>query len=181
MPRRIDKAIARSRDIHDKSLSSNKRECSYARRRRVHARAVNVRNDNHHKASTAMVKSAGRVVQEILNVAEMLRNRCLSRATADASMSGFMTKLKYKRLWYGAEYVSADRWYPSSKLCFGCGWKSKSLILSERQWQRGGCGAVNDRDLNAANNLANWTDLSFPVTVRGDRVRPAMPAVVSEA
>ena len=32
-------------------------------------------------------------------------------------MSGFLTKLEYKCLWYGAEYVKADRWHPSSKLC----------------------------------------------------------------
>ena len=31
---------------------SNHRERLYARRRNLHARVVNVRNDNHHKATT---------------------------------------------------------------------------------------------------------------------------------
>ena len=65
-----------------------------------------------HKATTAIAKSAGRVVLGTLNVAGMMRNRRLSRALADAGMSGFLAKLEYKCAWYGAEYVKADRWFP---------------------------------------------------------------------
>ena len=36
---------------------------------------VNVRSDHHHKATTAIAKSAGRVVVETLNVAGMMLNR----------------------------------------------------------------------------------------------------------
>ena len=179
--RRVDKAIARSRNVHGKSNHSNRREQLYARRRRIHARVVDVRNDNHHKATTAIAKSAGRVVVETLNVAGMMRNRRLARAIADAGMSGFLTKLEYKCVWYGSEFAKADRWYASSKLCSHCGWKNDDLALSDREWWCGGCGVLNDRDVNAARNLERWPGLSFPVTGRGDRVRPAMPAVVSEA
>ena len=171
--RGLDKAIARSRNVHGKSNHSNRRERLYARRRRVHARVVNVRNDNHHKATTAIAKSASRVVVETLNVSGMLRNRRLARAIADAGIAGFLTKLEYKCAWYGAEYVKADRWFASSKLCAHCGWKNDDLTLSDREWWCGGCGALNDRDVNAANNLANWPGSSFPVSGRGDRVRPA--------
>ena len=111
----------------------------------------------------------------------MMRNRRLARAIADAGMSGFLTKLEYKCVWYGAEYLKADRWYPSSKLCSHCGWKNDDLTLSDREWWCGGCGVLNERDYNAAVNLSNWPGLSFPVSGRGDRVRPATPAVVGEA
>ncbi len=67
--RHLDKAIARSRSVHGKTQHSNRRGRLYAKRRKVHARVVNVRNDNHHKATTAIAKSAGRVVVEALNVA----------------------------------------------------------------------------------------------------------------
>ena len=148
----------RSRNVHGRSSHSNRRERLYARRRRLHARVVNVRNDNHHKATTAISKSCGRVVVETLNVSGMMRNRKLARAIADAGMSGFL-----------------------SKLCAHCGWKNDDLHLGDRQWWCGGCGAFNERDHNAAVNLSNWQGLSFPVSGRGDRVSPATPAVVGEA
>ena len=179
--RRVDKAIARSRKVHVRSSHSNRRERLYTRRRRIHARVVNVRSDHHHKATTAIAKSAGRVVVETLNVSGMMHNRRLSKAIADAGMSGFLSKLAYKCLWYGAEFVKTDRWFASSKLCSHCGWKKDDLALSDREWWCCGCGALNDRDFNAAMNLERWPGLSFPVTGRGDCVSPAMPAVVGEA
>ena len=81
-----------------------------------------------------------------------------------------LTKLEYKCGWYGAEYLKADQWYPSSKLCSHCGWKHNDLGLGERQWWCGGCGALNERDYNAAVNLSNWPGLSFPVTGRAETV-----------
>ena len=109
---------------NSQSNHSNRREQRYHQRRKVHARVVNVRNDNHHKATTAIAKSAGQVVVETLNVAGMMLNRRLARALADAGMAGFLSKLEYKCAWYGAEYVKADRWYASSKLCAHCGRKN---------------------------------------------------------
>ena len=179
--RRLDKAIARSRSVHGGNNHSHRRERLYARRRGLHARVVNVRNDNHHKATTAIAKSGGRVVVETLNVAGMVKNRRLARAIADAGMSGFLTKLEYKCAWYGAEYMKADPWFASSRLCSSCGWKKEDLTLSDCEWWCSGRGVLNDRDANAAVNLATWPGLSFPVTGRGDRVRPATPAVACEA
>ena len=140
-----------------------------------------MRNDHHHKATTAIAKSSGRVVVEDLNVAGMMRNRRLSRAIADAGMSGFLDKLACKCLWYGAEYVKADRWFPSSRRCAHCGWHNGGLELADRRWYCGGCGALNERDLNAAVTLSQWPGSSFPVSGCGDRVSPAAPAVVGEA
>ena len=179
--RQVDQAIARSRKVHGRSNHSNRRERLYAKRRKVHARIVQVRNDNHHKATTTIAKCAGRVVVETLNVSGMLRNRRLARAIADAGMSGFLAQLEYKCAWYGAEFVKADRWFPSSKLCSHCGWHNGDLSLSDRRWWCVGCGALNERDANAALNLETWPSLSFSVSGRGGRVSPAMPAVASEA
>ena len=151
--RRVDKSIARSRNVHGRTRHSNRRERLYARRRRLHARVANVRSDTHHKATTMIAKSAGRVVIEDLNVSGMMKNRRLARALADAGMAGFLGKLVYKCLWYGAEVVEVSRWFPSSRLCSGCGYKNDDLTLSDRHWNCPGCGALNERDLNAALNL----------------------------
>ena len=179
--RRVDKAIARGLRVHSKSGHSNRRERLYARRRRLHARVVNVRSGHHHKATTAIAKSAGRVVVETLNVAGMMMNRRLARAIADAGMSGFLTKLEYKCAWYGAEFSKADRWFASSKLCSHCNWRNDDLALSDREWWCGGCGVLNERDANAAKNLEQWPGLSFPASGRGGRVRPATLAVACES
>ena len=50
----------------------------------------------------------------------------------------------------------ADRFYPSSKTCSGCGGLRNDLDLSTRTYSCGTCGLVLDRDLNAAINLARW-------------------------
>ena len=104
----MDKAIARSSNNHGKRNHSNRRELLYEKRRKVHARIVQVRNDNHHKATTAIAKCSGRVGVETLNLSGMLRNRRLARSIVDAGMSGFLAKLEYKRAWYGAEFVKAE-------------------------------------------------------------------------
>jgi putative transposase len=51
--------------------------------------------------------------------------------------------------------LTADRWYPSSKLCPACGAIHGGLTLADRVVTCG-CGHVADRDLNAAVNLARW-------------------------
>ena len=179
--RRLDKAIARSRKVQGRGNHSTRRERLYVQRRRLHARIANVRNDNHHKATAAIAKTVGRVVVETLNVTGMVRNRRMARAIADAGMAGFLAKLEYKCAWYGAEFVKADPWFASSKLCAHCGWHNSDLDLATASGGVGGCGAFNQHDHNAAANLSNWPGLSFPVSGRGDRVSPATPAVVGEA
>ena len=52
--------------------------------------------------------------------------------------------------------------------------------LSDRRWVCPNCGAENERDLNAAINLER-AGLELPGAGRGDRVRPATPAMAVEA
>ena len=42
---------------------------------------------------------------------------------------------------------------PIIEVMLRCGYKNGDLTLSERHWSCPGCGALNDRDLNAALNL----------------------------
>lgn len=61
------------------------------------------------------------MVVEDLNAAGMLTNRRLARALTDAAFGELRRRLGYTTAWYGTELVVADRWYPSSKTCSGCG------------------------------------------------------------
>ena len=161
-PRALAKA-QRSLRVRQKSVSrkvkgSINRRKAVARVARVHRRVANIRKDAIHKMTTAITKLASVIVVEDLNVSGMLKNHCLARALSDASLSEIHRQLAYKSKWNGAEFIKADRFYPSSKRCSGCGEKKEDLSLSERTYccKNPVCGLVIDRDLNAAINLKMW-------------------------
>ena len=143
-----------------------------ARLGRAHARVAHLRRDGLHKLTTRLAREHGTVVVEDLNVAGMLANRRLARHIADAGFAEIRRQLAYKTEWNGGRLLLADRWYPSSKTCSGCGAVKAKLALHERQYQCQACGLVIDRDRNAALNLAALaaefdTAGSGPVAARG--------------
>ena len=79
--------------------------------------------------------------------------RAMNRAILRNGWSSFVEKLAYKAQWYGRTFVQVDRFYPSSRLCHGCGHKYAGLRLSEREWVCESCCASHDRDMNAALNI----------------------------
>ena len=121
---------------------------------RAHARVVNLRRDGLHKLTSRLAGEYGTIVVEDLHVAGMLANRRLARRIADAGFAELRRQLAYKTAWNGGRLVVADRWYPSSKTCSGCGAVKTKLALSERTYTCTTCGLALDRDLNAARNLA---------------------------
>jgi IS605 OrfB family transposase len=125
-----------------------------ARLGRAHARVANLRRDGLHKFTTRLAREYGTVVVEDLNVAGMLASRRLARHVADAGFAELRRQLAYKTGWNGGRLLIADRWFPSSKTCSGCGAAKAKLALSEREYHCQVCGLVLDRDRNAARNLA---------------------------
>jgi len=123
---------------------------------RAHARVGNVRKDALHNVSHELTvgKRPTVLVIEDLNVKGMTSNHSLARAVSDASMGELRRQIEYKGGWYGVRVELADRWYPSSKTCSVCGKVKGALSLSVREFVCDGCGAVIDRDYNAACNLA---------------------------
>jgi len=133
---------------------------------RCHAKIANIRKHALHQVShhvTAKTKPKT-VVLEDLNVSGMLQNRHLSKAVSDVGFYELRRQTEYKARWYGVEVVIADRFYPSSKTCAACGAVKSVLKLSERKYVCEACGAIVDRDLNAALNLAA---LAEPQNMRG--------------
>lgn len=124
---------------------------------RIHARVAALRRALLHAITTQLARGHVTVIIEDLNAAGMLRNRCLARVVSDASFGELRRQLEYKAAWYGTELVVADRWFPSSKTCSGCGAVKADLSLSERTYACTACGLVLDRDVNAAVNLARYT------------------------
>ena len=121
----------------------------------LHRRLRNIRNNHIHQATSMLVKTKPiKIVIECLNVLGMLKNRNLSRAISEAGFYEFARQLEYKCKLYGIDFVKADRFFPSSKLCSNCGCKKDKLKLSQRIYHCEHCGNIIDRDLNAAINLS---------------------------
>ncbi len=156
-PRALRTALRRlrraSRAHSRKVRGSANRRRSAARLARIHARVANVRTDALNKATTGLARRYETVVAEDLNVAGMIRNRALARAIADQGFGTARRLLDYKTAWHGGRLVVASRWFPSSKLCSGCGTVKAKLALSERTYRCESCDLSEDRDVNAARNL----------------------------
>lgn len=126
--------------------------------RKIYARMSNIRNNYIHQITHALVEMRPcRVVMEDLNVRGMMSNRHLAKAVQEQCFYEFLRQMQYKCEWNGIEFVQADRFYPSSKACSGCGTVKADLKLSDRTYRCECCGLVIDRDYNAAINLSRYT------------------------
>ena len=77
----------------------------------------------------------------------------MAKSIADAGWNMLITMLQYKAEWNDKKVVKIGRYYPSSKTCHHCGYVKQDLCLSDREWICPACGAVLDRDANAAQNI----------------------------
>jgi putative transposase len=146
--RRLNQLLSR------KQKGSNRRLVAKTKLARLHRRIRNIRHDWCHKVTTKIANDTQVAVMEDLNTKGMLRNHCLARAISDIGFYKIRQLLTYKMEDRGHELKFADRFYPSSKLCNRCGESHKELTLSDRVFSCPFCGHTEDRDLNAAKNLA---------------------------
>ncbi|WP_228536837.1 transposase [Nocardia sp. XZ_19_231] len=135
---------------------------------RTHGRAAAVRRDVIHKTTTELAQQYQVITVETLNAAGMRSTggarKGLNRALADAALAQVRQMLAYKTRWYGSVLIEADRWFPSSKTCSGCGGRKPNLTLADRVYRCESCGLSIDRDRNAAINLARLGE-THPLTV----------------
>ena len=173
--RRAQRALSR------KQKGSKNRDKARHRLNKVHTKVRNQRQDWLHKLTTDLVTRYDGLCIEDLNLKGMARTK-LSKSVLDTALGEFRRQLEYKSIWHRKHLVVIDRFFPSSKLCRECGSVNQSLKLSGRVWTCG-CGAVHDRDLNAALNIKAEALLSprsgeMPLTPRsGEGVRHIPVAV----
>jgi putative transposase len=161
--RQAQKALSR------KVKGSNNREKARREVARIHAAIADARTDFLHKLTTRLVRENQTIAVEDLAVKNMMKNRKLALAIADASWNELIRQLEYKAAWYGRTLVKIDRWFPSSKRCGHCGHVVDKLPLDIREWDCPECGTHHDRDVNAANNIKA---AGLAVIVCGANVRP---------
>lgn len=125
--------------------------------REVEYKQANIRRNYIQQITRQLVDMLpAKVVMEDLNVSGMMKNRHLSKSIWKQCWSTFREIMQYKCDLANIEFVLADRYFPSSKVCSGCGHKKKDLKLKDRTYICQVCGLAINRDYNAAINLMNY-------------------------
>jgi putative transposase len=158
--RRLDRQLAR------RQKGSRNREKAKLRRARLYYKVSCQRHDFLHQLSSSLARIKSVIVVEDLHVKAMARNRSVALSVGDAGMGELRRQLAYKSESYGSTLVVADRFYPSSKLCSGCGVIKDTLTLGQRQYDCDVCGLSLDRDENAAINLRRLGLAGLPEGLR---------------
>ena len=151
----LDLLRRRSRQHSRKKKGSANRRKSAMRLTRLHRKIKCQRNDFLHKLTTRLCRENQAVAVEDLNVKGLMANHNLARAISDIGMYEFRRQLEYKSGLFKNQIVIASRWFPSTKMCNSCG-LINDIPLSQRTYTCE-CGYVEDRDVNAAKNLRDYT------------------------
>ena len=124
------------------------------RTRAIHAKIANRRKDFLHKLSTGLVKGNGAIFVGNVNASALAKTR-LAKSVLDAGWSTFRTMLLYKCADAGVWFDEVDEAF-STQTCSVCdsraGPKGRK-DLGIRGWQCTVCGAIHDRNVNAAHNI----------------------------
>jgi putative transposase len=154
------------RFVKGTKIQSNNYEKAKKEHLRLSRKLTDIRNNHIHQATNELVKvKPSRIVVEDLKIANLMKNKKLSKAFTYQKLNMFFRCLKYKCEKNGIEYVKADKWFASSKTCSCCGNIYDHRIQSEGQWSLKirkwtcvHCNSNHDRDLNASINLSRWSN-----------------------
>lgn len=169
---RNERHLARLQRIKARKVKGSKRSQRVKLKiQRLHETVADARRDAQHKATDAITKRYATIGVEDLNIRGMVKNHKLAKAVSDAAFGEVIRQLEYKSKWRGGRVVKVGRWYASSKTCNACGGVNDTLTLSDRTWICQHCGAVHDRDWNAAINIR---DEAVRIAAAGECSHPAV-------
>lgn len=147
--RRAQRALARKRK------GSRRWHAQRRRLARNHVRVRNARNDYLHKLTRRLIDENQVIAVEDLCVKSLART-AQAAGVHDAAWGELVRQLHYKAEWAGRTVVTVDRYAPTTQLCAACGAQTGPRGVSQlsvRQWRCKACGAMHNRDHNAAINI----------------------------
>jgi putative transposase len=118
----------------------------------VHRKVRDARLDHAHKTALRLVRDNQAVYAEDLAVSGLARTR-LAKSVQDAGWAQLSRLIAEKAEHHGRTFHRIGRFEPTSQVCSACGVKDGPKPLSVRAWTCAACGAVHDRDVNAARNI----------------------------
>lgn len=139
------------RDLSRKTPGSSSRRRARERITKLYRMTANKRRDFIHKRTRELIDGFDLICVEDINLRGLARTK-LARSAADAAFGELRRQLLYKSETADTRVVVIDRFFPSSKRCSRCGSLNSGLNRRTRVWSCV-CGALHDRDRNAALNL----------------------------
>ena len=141
------------RQLSKKQKGSNNRYKQRVRIAKVFEKLSNQKDTYIHSVVNELLTYYDTVFMEDLNVKGMMKNHKLAKSIQEVGFYKFRQILEDKARNNYKQVVFIDRFYPSSKTCSCCGYKTQELKLSDRFWACPECGEHHDRDINAAVNI----------------------------
>lgn len=147
-PRHLNKLadkLARAQRANKKKLAA-----------RTHRKIARARADHLHKVSRRMADRARVIVVGDVSSLKLVKTD-MAKSVLDAGWSSFKEMLRYKATARGASFVCVAE-HNTTRMCSCCGITPDSSpkgmgALGIREWTCSSCGAVHDRDTNAARNI----------------------------
>ena len=151
----LKKLVKLQRKLSKKRKGSNRYAKAKLSISKLHLRVKDQREALLHNVSSELTSKYKTICLEDLSISSMTKskNKKLNRRILDVGMYELRRQLEYKSLLRGVDIHFVDRYYPSSKLHYECGYKNEDLKLGESAWKCKGCGRQVDRDLNASKNI----------------------------
>jgi putative transposase len=165
---RLQRAASRKQKGSANRAKANKRVAV------AHRKVRDARLDHAHKTALRLIRDNQAVYAEDLAVSGLARTR-LAKSVYDAGWSQLLRLLAEKSDFYGRTFHQIGRFVPSSQICSACGRLDGPKPLSIRGWTCP-CGAVHDRDVNAAQNILA-VGQTERLNASGAPVSPAAQAV----
>ena len=120
--------------------------------RLLHEHIANQRRDFIHQESSRIANGWDAVCMRADDLAEL--SRSVKRGNVLESGFGmFRECLRYKLARQGKPLILVDRYGPTTRSCSACGAAQDSVSYKRRTWVCPRCGAVHDREVNAAKNI----------------------------
>ncbi len=141
---------------HELVLAKAQRANKKKRVKAIHAKIRNQRKDDMHQFSTKLVQENAAIFVGDVASAKLVKTK-VAKSTLDAGWSSRKTMLEYKSHQAGIVFEVVGESY-TTQTCSCCGSIPTSSPkgragLGIREWTCSDCGAVHDRDVNAARNI----------------------------
>lgn len=126
---------------------SNNYEKEKYRVAKLHEKVANQRKDWLYKLSREICNNYENIFVEDINLQRMASNLYHGKVVGDQGFGILRTMIAYKGHLYKVNPKN------TSKTCHNCGKVNEKIVVGIEKWTCPSCGAIHDRDINAALNI----------------------------